>query len=519
MRKQNHTHLLSLAGIGGLAVAAVMLLSMIHVQAAGATSDMPDVAAIDDFVATHMKALNLPGLALGIVHNDQIAHLRGFGVADPAGRPITPQTPFRIASLTKSFTALAVMQLVEAGRVDLDTPVQHYLPWFRVADAYASARITVRHLLNQTSGLSTLTGNSFVYTLDTSEQGLERFVRSLSTADLSNPVGEVAEYSNANYSILGLIVQIVSGESYEQYIQQHIFAPLDMHTSFVSQQKAQQHGLATGYELWFGVPTPVELPYIHEDLPAARIMSSAEDMSHYLIAYLNHGRYGDTSVLSSAGMTQLWQPPSYLSSENQSNYAMGWFVGTPYNESIIEHDGGGGNFHAYMGAVPDQGWGVVLLVNADHPALIAMSVDSLGRGVISQLIDQSSPEPPGIVLVRGLYLGTLVIVVIQLLGLIWAVRRLRHWNRQPESRPLGRRQVALRGVLPILLNVLAAFIFVVGMPQMLGVPLVGLMLFAPDWGYAMLLSGVLAIGWVIWGSTAFVTLRNRRTQRLVIQGS
>jgi CubicO group peptidase (beta-lactamase class C family) len=115
----------------------------------------PDLAAIDRYVEAHRQATRLPGLALCIVHGDQVVHLRGFGHADPSGRPVTPQTPFLLASTTKSFTALAVMQLVEAGKVDLDAPVQRYLPWFRLADPAASARITVRHLLNHTSGLAT----------------------------------------------------------------------------------------------------------------------------------------------------------------------------------------------------------------------------------------------------------------------------------------------------------------------------------------------------------------------------
>ena len=97
--------------------------------------------------------MRIPGLALGIVHNDEVVHLRGFGEADPAGRTVTPQTPFILASASKSFTALAIMQLVESGKVDLDAPVRRYLAAFRVADEAASAQITVRHLLHHTSGL------------------------------------------------------------------------------------------------------------------------------------------------------------------------------------------------------------------------------------------------------------------------------------------------------------------------------------------------------------------------------
>ena len=113
----------------------------------------PDFAAIDAYIAQEMRDVRIPGLALGIVHNDEVAHLQGFGLADGSGRVVTPQTPFILASASKSFTALAIMQLVEDGKVDLDAPAVTYLPSFSVGDESASATITVRHLLNHTSGL------------------------------------------------------------------------------------------------------------------------------------------------------------------------------------------------------------------------------------------------------------------------------------------------------------------------------------------------------------------------------
>ena len=113
----------------------------------------PDFVAIDAYLTREMRDLHIPGLALGIVHNGEIAHLRGFGVADSSGLVVTPQTPFILASASKSFTALAIMQLVEEGKVDLDAPVATYLPSFSVGDDSASGAITVRHLLNHTSGL------------------------------------------------------------------------------------------------------------------------------------------------------------------------------------------------------------------------------------------------------------------------------------------------------------------------------------------------------------------------------
>ena len=142
----------------------------------------PRFARIESFVRDEMAAQRIPGLALGIVEGDRVAYTRGFGTADESGAAVTPQTPFIIGSVSKSVTALAVMQLVEAGKIELDAPVQRYLPWFRVGNDEASAKITVRHLLNHTSGLSTKTGRSFQGNGDTTDTALERAVRKLESA-------------------------------------------------------------------------------------------------------------------------------------------------------------------------------------------------------------------------------------------------------------------------------------------------------------------------------------------------
>jgi CubicO group peptidase (beta-lactamase class C family) len=106
-----------------------------------------DFSAVDAYVEAQMKTLKIPGLALAIVQGDQVIYMKGYGQAHPDGSPVTSQTPFMIGSTTKSITALAVMQLVEAGKIELDAPVQTYIPWFRVADESASAKITVKYLL------------------------------------------------------------------------------------------------------------------------------------------------------------------------------------------------------------------------------------------------------------------------------------------------------------------------------------------------------------------------------------
>ncbi len=120
------------------------------------------------------------------------------------------------------------MQLVEAGKIDLDAPITKYLPWFRTADEAASARITVRYLLNQDSGLLVYEGRQGLSENDQSDAALENGIRQLAGVRLSQEAGQAYEYANENYNTLGLIIQAVSASSYEEYIQSEIFAPLQM---------------------------------------------------------------------------------------------------------------------------------------------------------------------------------------------------------------------------------------------------------------------------------------------------
>jgi CubicO group peptidase (beta-lactamase class C family) len=279
-------------------VLALILRLLAKPVSANPVSSNASYAAIDTYIEQQMRRLNIPGLALAIVEGDQIVYQRGFGQARPGGDAPAPQTPFVLGSTTKSFTALAVMQLVEAGKVELDAPVQRYLPWFRVADAQAAAQITVRHLVHQTSGLPGLPGMITMADLDQSPDAAERQARSLSTLKLTRPVGAAFEYSNLNYNLLGLIVEAASGESYPAYVQAHIFAPLHMSHSYTAQALAQQNGLAVGHRYWFATPVAVtNLAIPRGSLAAGGLISSAEDMAHYLIAQLNGGRYGEAQIL------------------------------------------------------------------------------------------------------------------------------------------------------------------------------------------------------------------------------
>lgn len=157
--------------------------------------------AIDDYVNKQMKIADIPGLSLGIVKNDQIVYLKGYGKADETNRLVTPQTPFMIGSVTKSFTALAIRQLANEGKIELHKPVRDYIPWFQLSDIEASKQITIHNLLDHKSGISTKA--SYEYELYNDRYNLVQAVQMLTKIKLNRPVGESSEYSNINGEIQG----------------------------------------------------------------------------------------------------------------------------------------------------------------------------------------------------------------------------------------------------------------------------------------------------------------------------
>ncbi|HEX6383428.1 MAG TPA: serine hydrolase domain-containing protein [Anaerolineae bacterium] len=448
--------------------------------------------AIDAYVEREMHRLKMPGVSLAIVEGD-IVHLRGFGRARPGGEAPTPQTPFFIGSLTKSFTAMAVMQLVEAGKIDLDAPVQRYLPWFRVADPQASAQMTVRHLLNQTSGLPTLSGEIQLADFDISPAATERQARALSTLVPTRPVGSAFEYSNANYNLLGLIIEAASGELYADYVQEHIFNPLDMSHTYTSPAMAKQNGLAAGHQYWFAMPFAApNMPVAHGSLPAGMLISSAEEMAHYLIALLNGGCYGNVQILSSAGIDELQRGVAEFRTMGISvgKYGMGWFASEIGQKKLVWHSGTLPDFFAYTALLPEQKKGVVLLFNADHHWMNPVLTE-LGTGVTALLAGEQPAPLPSVGMIPWALRGLLLVPALQIAGVVATLRLLRRWRRDPERRPSGGRAWALHILLPLVANLSVASTLRAMLSKRRGY----LMLYMPDFSWIALVCGSFALVW------------------------
>jgi CubicO group peptidase (beta-lactamase class C family) len=488
-------------------VILTVVSSVARVQPAFAQGTPANFEEVDAYISAKMEELDIPGAGLVIVQGDQIVHLKAFGVADGSGRPVTPQTPFFTGSTGKSFTALAVMQLVEAGKIKLDAPVQTYLPWFRVADVKASEVITVRQLLNMASGIPQSIGQEQIANVDLSDSAIENNVRALAKIELIALPGERYEYSNANYVTLGMIVQAVTGQSYEEYITEHIFKPLDMQNSFASKTEAEHDGLVVGYQKWFGIPVASpDLPFSRGSLPAGYLNMSAEDFGYYLIAQLNDGSYQGVSVLSPAGIAELHHPDVQMSGSTDF-YAMGWEVQQYQDVQVIGHNGAVPGYTTGMFLVPEKDLAVALVMNTYSP-MLGVRVSRLPSSVLRMLLGQEIIPGYEFLYMRIVYALVMLIPLLHVIAILATLRRIRVW--QGSTQPPTQMQVVRYIALPFIWNAAIAYVLLVILPSAFGAKMSVILLFQPDIGWVAVISGVFAI---VWGllRTGIVILTLRQT--------
>lgn len=331
-----------------------------------------DVSAVlDEFFGRHLERIAAPGFSVVVVDRNGVLLSKGYGVVTEGGSvPVTDETIMAIGSLTKSFTALAILQLEEQGLLSLDDPVTKYLPWFRSADKSQSDAITLRMCLHNTTGLSpsfqSLTNNQ-----SRGPDALEAGVRALSSYRMSRAAGESFEYLNEGWNVLGLIVEAVTGLTYEHYLEQEIFKPLQMRQSSALRSELESWPVATGH--FAGVePVPAGFIHIQGSLPAGSgLYSSARDLGNYLRALLSNGRFNGKSVISAGSIEKMWTPGAPMmvlpvemgGTGEPAAYGMGWIVLTIDGHRYIGH---GGEFRTMSSMAlldPERGVAVALLYN------------------------------------------------------------------------------------------------------------------------------------------------------------
>lgn len=333
----------------------------------------------------------VPGLALGIIANDTLVYAKGFGVRDVQTRePVTPASLFHMASISKPFVATAVMQLAQAGTLELDAPVQTYLPYFNLAGDGAAA-ITLRQLLTHTAGMPDC--DDYGWERPEDDPGaLERYVRSLAAQRPIAAPGEKFAYSNAAFEVLGDVVAKASGLSFEDSLKRHVLDPLGMRSStFLRSEVAPE--LATTPHL--GLPAAVvagAYPYNRPHAPSSSLHSSVHEMSRWARANLRRGELDGQRMLESPSHAELWRPHAHMNEHGWFEAAaLGWFPGTYRGRRVVHHDGSDPGFETTLVLLRDDAMAVVVLANANTAPLRAITEAALD---LLLGLEPLPPKPP-----------------------------------------------------------------------------------------------------------------------------
>ena len=348
-----------------------------------------DFEDLEGFILEKMSRTKIPGLSIAIVEGDETVYVRGFGFRNlSSGLPATPRTLYGIGSVTKSFTAMAVMKLVEEGKISLDDPVEKYIP---VKLRPLGETVSVHHLLTHSSGVPALAyAEAFirgVLGLDnhwlpvSSPEDIIAFMRDAEKWAVSRP-GENFFYLNEGYVLLGYIISKLSGVSYEEYIKKRILKPLRINRTFFSKSDIEDdEDKATAYIV------DREEKHIPSAFPFGitsdgGIVSNVLDLSNYIKMHINRGRFEERKIISGEMLELMEKTHINLPYEvfGGESYGYGWMI-TPnfHGYRLVSHGGSVLVYTAYVGYIPEKKIGVTLLANASGYLLSHIGVYALSQ--------------------------------------------------------------------------------------------------------------------------------------------
>lgn len=431
---------------GSVAILLVLTSALIGFRPDHARADPDHVAldraAVNTFVTRYLDRHGLVGAGVAVVQDGRILHTAGYGSTDDA--PVTSRTPFAIGSVSKSFTAFAVLQLVAAGQLQLDDPVVDHLPELQLNDDRISD-ITVRHLLSHTSGLP----NPLIVP---PAHSLAEDVAHLDDWVLNTDPGTTYAYSNYNYRIAARLVEVVSDTPFDTYLRNQVFEPLGMTdtrslTTTRDDDPVLEHGHVTAYGLALSAPGMATMI-----AGSGGVVSTAEDMGRWL------------AMQTASGRTQTGQqllPPqllrdSHTPQSGAERAGLGWMLSSAGVEPArISHSGALSRFNAQVDLVPSSGIGVAVMLNSFTPTWEHAYSISSGIIEITEGGEPSLGAPVATLVDLGLGLLTLLIVALTVLGL----RRSDRWAARRSDWPTWR--YALRLSPALIFPALAGYVFLV----------------------------------------------------------
>lgn len=367
-----------------------------------APSSIDNLAALEEYLQSLTEGGNPPSLALVVVKGDQIAYNRAFGYADQPGEILaTPDTVYHWWSTTKIFTATAIFQLAEAGKLNLDSPVVEYLPFFQVEYlSTASHPITIRHILNHSSGLPNNIPAVIGWMHFEDQSGFDQtelIVKYLPDySKLLFEPGTQSRYTNVGYMVLGAIIEQVSGETYEEYIRSHILTPLKMDQTDFVYRESMVTNAAVGMHPLIDLQSAF-LPFyyngrlsklvrevkdgkmwmnrIHADSnPPTGLIGPAKDLALFVAAHLNNGQLDGYQMLTASSIHEMMTASHITTQSGQVDFAaqgLGWKICGQGENLCLQHNGDGPGFGNAIRLYPEKSLGIVISANSTN-------IDSVG---------------------------------------------------------------------------------------------------------------------------------------------
>ena len=428
---------------------------------------------MDDIFEPALQNGTFAGASVVVIADREIAFIKGYGKANDTDKAFTPATRSYLGSVSKSFVGLVLVQLAGEGKIDLDAPVQRYLPEFELADD--ASKITTRQLLTHTSGFSTYTGNRNQSDEDQSPDGLTRTVQELAEWSLSSEPGTQFAYSNANYQVLGRLIEVLTGKPFAAVVQERVFGPLNMSASRVMHDFSHPDS-ADGYRFWGPVMVSHQDPMGTGLMPQGGVSTTAEDMANYLI-----GLMGGNNDLPNVWDPELAQSHSLA---GYGPYGAGWGVVGTGQEMILVHSGLNGGFTAVAAFKPHMGSGIAVIMNTAD-GYLSGDVDYLHNRALHTVFS----ELPDGVEVEYLFRW------LNVLGMLAGLWGLLAWITSVAKKGMPTDHFVLRLIVPTALLLGLAYAVGVVLPTLFNIPLDGMKVFNPEVSYLLIATAGLALVW------------------------
>lgn len=365
-----------------LAVLPAFPAGILHAQ------QQPDLAAFDAYVAEARSDWNVPGMAVAIVKDGEVIFAKGYGVRELGGSAqVDEHTLFAVASNTKAFTTAALAMMVDQGRLSWDDRVQQHLPWFEVYDPWVSREMRVRDLLSHRSGLGVYSGDILWWAAPYPAEEVVRRARHLPAA---GPFRASYNYNNLMFVAAGEVLAAASGIPWHRFVRDSIFVPLGMTRSVTTiDSLAARDNVATPHKSGVVAPSPIRWHSWNAMGAAGAVISSANDMSRWMITQLRSGIEPDGDTLfSPAQQAAMWtvHTPIAVSQAYRQNYpttnfrgyGLGWSLNDYKGRRIVSHGGAYDGMYSRVVLVPELQLGVVVLTN---------SMSGISTAVANRMLD------------------------------------------------------------------------------------------------------------------------------------